>query len=409
MRDQERLRPAQHPVHGQVDVGLLAQRLVPGRGRRARPSHRPAGQHLIVCRATPRSAPRAASASKSRRSARPASARSCRAAAPSRSRSARGCAGASPAPQPVAGDADEADEPLVARLDRGLERAVRRRAPCPTRSASTRLCSWMRSIRSTPSRSSERWSCSRAPGAALARLGRQEERGRGGARSHGADAAARRRRSSPRRRCGLTPCSSSASRARSASWRTAALHVRAPRAEITGAGRRAPSSRRTASARSSRRAGGDGRDVRRRTSVTSLRPESAVTATSPVDVGLRGRRARDRDAHEPATLPGGRRPASTRRRPARPRRCGRCGHRRRSATRTWLSTTSLTTSTPRPARARRRTGGRGRSTGRRGRRRRCARAGGGRPDGEPPRTARRSARRSAGRRADTPGRSGRRR
>ena len=38
--EQERLRPAEHPVHGQVDVGLLAQRLVPGRGgvRRGPPS-----------------------------------------------------------------------------------------------------------------------------------------------------------------------------------------------------------------------------------------------------------------------------------------------------------------------------------------------------------------------------------
>ena len=69
--------------------------------------------------------------------------------------------------EPVAGDADEAHESLVARLDGGAQRAVRRRARSSHSSGWTRLWSWIRSTWSTCSRSSERRICSRA-----ARVGR---------------------------------------------------------------------------------------------------------------------------------------------------------------------------------------------------------------------------------------------
>ena len=63
--------------------------------------------------------------------------------------------------EPVAGDADEADQSLVARLDGRL--AARRLAHRLSHSSwSTRLWSWMRSTWSTPSRSSERRISSRA-------------------------------------------------------------------------------------------------------------------------------------------------------------------------------------------------------------------------------------------------------
>ena len=60
------VRPPEHPADGEVDVGLVGQRLVPGgRGLRPRPSHGASAMPLIVCTATPRSAHTCASASKS--------------------------------------------------------------------------------------------------------------------------------------------------------------------------------------------------------------------------------------------------------------------------------------------------------------------------------------------------------
>ena len=61
----------------------------------------------------------------------------------------------------VAGDADEADQALLARLDARLQRAARAERDVPLDHVD-RLCSWIGSTWSTPSRSSERRICSRA-------------------------------------------------------------------------------------------------------------------------------------------------------------------------------------------------------------------------------------------------------
>ena len=156
--------PAEHPVHGEVDVGLLAQRLVPGRRRLLAAVPRRERDRLdrlhgdAALGAQRRRAPRSR-----RRSARPASGRSCRAAAPSRTGSARGSGGASRAtvsPWPVT--------PMKRTSPSSRASTAASSAP-PSRSAvshsitSTRLCSWIRSTWSTPSRSSERRISSRAP------------------------------------------------------------------------------------------------------------------------------------------------------------------------------------------------------------------------------------------------------
>ena len=120
--------------------------------------------------------------------------------------------------EPVAGDADEPDEPLVARLD--ARPAAHRRGPSASSHSSgwTRQWSWMRSTWSTPSRSSERRICSRAarvralaglrreeePVAVLAQPGREPQLGVAVARG-GVDVVDRRARAAARARRSASP------------------------------------------------------------------------------------------------------------------------------------------------------------------------------------------------------------
>ena len=124
-REQERLRVAEHPAHGAVDVGLLGQRLVPGRGGVLAALPRLAGEALDRLQ------------------------RDVALLADGRElvvglgvarvlhlhvvvRAQHGVEGEAPEAaqvhprdaQAVAGDADEAHQPLVARLDAGLQRAA---------------------------------------------------------------------------------------------------------------------------------------------------------------------------------------------------------------------------------------------------------------------------------------------
>ena len=125
--------PPQHPVDREVDIRLLAQRLVPGGGcARARP--RGPGSALIVCMATPRSGH---------------SGRGLEVGGVLRvlhhgvvvgqqhgvEGEALEAAQVHAATVAVAGDADEARQARVARLDRGLERPA---GPCAMSHSSVR-------------------------------------------------------------------------------------------------------------------------------------------------------------------------------------------------------------------------------------------------------------------------------
>ena len=209
-------------MHGELDVLRVGERLVPG-DRGLRPASQGASAiALIVCSATPRSAQIAASASKSLRVALdPASGGSCTAASTEsngkRSRLRACIAGHR---QPVARDADEADEALLARLDRRLERAARRAARTPTRSrrpgcaAGSGRRGRRRAARasggSPPSRP-----CSRA------RRSWWPRRTVRVALQPGTRCAARRPRRTRRRRCGSRRAAAGARASRSASaWET---------------------------------------------------------------------------------------------------------------------------------------------------------------------------------------------
>ena len=72
--------PPERPVHREIDVGLLAQRLVPGGRRLGAAVPGGAAMLLIVWTAMPRSGRRTRAPRSRSRSARPASARGCRGA-----------------------------------------------------------------------------------------------------------------------------------------------------------------------------------------------------------------------------------------------------------------------------------------------------------------------------------------
>ena len=96
---EEDARLAEHPVHGEIDVLLLDERLVPGHGGRSLRAPGPPRDRLDRLH---RDAARAAEAEQALDvggvAPRPPGSRGCRARAPSRTRSARGCDGASRRP-----------------------------------------------------------------------------------------------------------------------------------------------------------------------------------------------------------------------------------------------------------------------------------------------------------------------